>query len=94
MKGTVTYYNNTNVGTATAVVTLGGNYESRYPISTTFKIVLGKPTGFKATADSTTSVKLSWNKIGNCKYRVYRYDPKKKTYKRLTVLELYSSFTA
>ena len=82
---TVTYYNNTNVGTATAVVTLGGNYESRYPISTTFKIVLGKPTGFKATADSTTSVKLSWNKIGNCKYRVYRYDPKKKTYKRLTV---------
>lgn len=82
---TVTYYNNTNVGTATAVVTLGGNYESRYPVSTTFKIVLGKPKGFKATADSTTSVKLSWNKIGNCKYRVYRYDPKKKTYKRLTV---------
>lgn len=40
---TVTYYNNTNVGTATAVVTLGGNYESRYPVSTTFKIVLGKP---------------------------------------------------
>lgn len=82
---TVTYYNNTNVGTATAVVTLGENYESRYPVSTTFKIVLGKPTGFKATADSATSVKLSWNKIGNCKYRVYRYDPKKKTYKRLTV---------
>ena len=77
---TVTYYNNTNVGTATAVVTLGENYESRYPVSTTFKIVLGKPKGFKATADSTTSVKLSWNKIGNCKYRVYpgRYDPKKK----------------
>jgi len=46
---TVTYYNNINVGTATAVVTLGGNYESRYPVSTTFKIVLGKPTGFKAT---------------------------------------------
>ena len=54
---TVTYYNNTNVGTATAVVTLGENYESRYPVSTTFKIVLGKPTGFKATADSATSVK-------------------------------------
>lgn len=37
---TVTYYNNTNIGTATAVVTLGENYESRYPVSTTFKIIL------------------------------------------------------
>ncbi len=75
----VTYYNNTNVGTATAVVTLGGNYESRYLFRQHSKIVLGKPTGFKGyRCLYHFCKKLSWNKIGSCKYRVYRYDSKKK----------------
>lgn len=81
---TVKYYNNTNIGTANAVVTLGSNYTGGRPVSTTFKIVLGKAKGLKATADSTTSVKLSWSKVGKCKYKVYRYDSKKKSYKLLT----------
>ena len=64
----------------------GANHYGKYSQEITAQAVtVNKVTGLTSKTPNTSSVKLSWNKIGNCKYRVYRYDPKKKTYKRLTV---------
>lgn len=82
---TVTYKNNTNIGTATAVITLKGNYSGTKTLS--FKIVLGKVTGLKAS-QTTSAVTLTWSKVvGAEKYNVYSYNAKTKKYKKEAVVK-------
>lgn len=82
---TVTYKNNTNIGTATAVITLKGKYSGTKALS--FKIVLGKVNGLKAS-QTTSAVTLTWSKVvGAEKYNVYSYNSKTKKYKREAVVK-------
>lgn len=74
---TLTFANNVNMGTATVTVTGIGNYEGT--IQRNFDIVFGTVKNFKLSKATTTSVKLTWNKVAGAKgYKVYRYNTKKK----------------
>jgi DNA-binding protein len=77
---TYTVKNNTAPGTATVTVKLGKNYTGKKTATASFKIKLGKVSGVKTTAVSTSSVKISWKKLGKAKYKVYRYNAKTKKY--------------
>ncbi|MDO4340418.1 MAG: hypothetical protein Q4C91_20405 [Eubacteriales bacterium] len=74
---TVTYKNNTNFGTATAIITGKGSYKGK--VTKTFKIVPAVPSGFKATK-SASALKLQWKKAaGASGYEVYLYKNSKWT---------------
>ena len=63
---TVSYSNNTAIGTATAKVTFKGNYSGSKSIS--YKIVLGQVKGLKQTEVTATTMKLSWTNVTDAKY--------------------------
>lgn len=78
---TLSYKNNTKLGTASVTITLKGNYSGTKTYN--FKIVPATVTNLKAT-QSTSSIKLTWNKVtGATGYRVYRYDTKTKKWVKL-----------
>jgi hypothetical protein len=81
---TVTCKNNTEPGTATFTVKLNSNYTGTTSKTIKFNIIIGKVSSLKATAASTNSIKVSWKKMGKAKYKVYRYNSSKKSYKLLT----------
>lgn len=78
---TVTYSNNTKIGTASVKISGKGSFTSSKTV--TFKIIPANVTGFKATS-APSSVKLTWLKVaGATGYRVYQYDTSKKGWKTI-----------
>lgn len=68
---TVTYSNNTKMGTATAKITFKTNYSGSK--SVTFKIVPAQVTGLKQTKVTATTFALSWSKVTGAKYYKIEY---------------------
>ena len=67
------------IGRYTVKVTLIGNYEGSKKVF--FYILPGAASDIKASANKTTSLKLSWKAAsGAVGYKVYRYDSAKKAY--------------
>ena len=67
---TISYSHNKKIGTATITIKGKGNYSGTF--KRTFKIVSATITGLKASAQKTTSVKLSWSKKSKITgYQVY-----------------------
>ncbi len=67
------------IGRYTVKVTLIGNYEGTKKVF--FYILPGAASNIKASANKTTSLKLSWKAAsGAVGYKVYRYDSAKKAY--------------
>lgn len=80
---TVSYKNNTKLGTATATVTAkkGGKLSGSKTVK--FNIVLGKTS--LSSSSSASSIKLSWKAVkGATGYEVYSYNASKKKYTKLT----------
>ena len=69
---TITYTNNVNPGTAEAEIQLTGNYDGTRTVY--FPIALGEIKNLSAKAESTSSIKLTWDKNGSGSYKIYRYD--------------------
>lgn len=79
----VTYSNNCEVGTATAIVDGKGNYEGS--LETTYKIVVGKPS--VTTTPYYNKIKISWSKVtGASGYDVLRSTTKNKGYKTIKTI--------
>ncbi len=77
---TLSYKNNTKIGTATVVVTGKGSYTGSKTL--TFKIVPGKPVLTVSAKDKTTSI--SWKKVTGAKgYELY-YSESGGSFKKLT----------
>ncbi|MCQ2462599.1 MAG: InlB B-repeat-containing protein [Clostridia bacterium] len=75
---TVTYSNNTNIGTATAKVTFKGKYSGTKSLE--YKIIPANVSGLTATQTAST-VKLSWTKVaGATSYKIYTYSSTAKKY--------------
>ena len=71
--------NRSGIGRYTVKVTLIGNYEGTKNVF--FYILPGAASDIKASANKTTSLKLSWTSAsGAVGYKVYRYDSAKKAY--------------
>lgn len=78
---TITYKNNKNIGTATAVIKGKGNYTGTKEV--TFKIVPQKTT-LKSKKSSSGKLTLTWDKaLGAGKYQIY-YSENGGEYKKLT----------
>lgn len=80
----VSYKNNTHIGTATITIT-GKNYYTG-TVTKTFNIVPGRVTSLKQSTQnySSTAIQMSWSKVpGAAGYMVYRSDSKDGTYKLL-----------
>ncbi|MDD6526569.1 MAG: fibronectin type III domain-containing protein, partial [Oscillospiraceae bacterium] len=80
---TVTYKNNTKIGTAS--ITICGVKENGYSGSKTLSFtILPGVTSSTATATNSTVIKLAWKTVpGATGYRVYQYDAKTKKYTTL-----------
>lgn len=79
---TVSYKNNTNIGTATVTITAKGNYTGK--MTKTFTIYPENVTGIKASSITSNSLELTWNKVkGATDYYVYRYDATAKKWVKL-----------
>lgn len=79
---TVSYKNNTNIGTATVTITGKGNYTGK--LTKTFTIYPENVSGIKASSITSNSMKLSWNKVkGATDYYVYRYNTSTKKWVKL-----------
>lgn len=79
---TVSYKNNTNVGTGTITVTGKGSYSGK--ITKSFYILPKQVTGVKSTGQTDTKIELSWSKVtGATNYQVYRYVSSSKSWKLL-----------
>lgn len=67
------------IGRYTVKVTLIGNYEGTKNVF--FYILPGVTSEVKASAQTSSSVKLSWEAVDGAKgYKIYRYSPSKKAY--------------
>lgn len=74
-----TITNNVKIGTARVTVTLKGNYSGTTYLD--YNIVPDKPANLKATAKTTSSLTLSWNKVpGAATYNIYYWDAGKNSY--------------
>ena len=79
---TVSFKNNTSIGTATATIKGRGNYTGSKTI--TFKIVPKTVTNTKVSSATSSSIKLSWSKVSNASgYRIYRSTSKNGTYAKI-----------
>ena len=80
---TVSYKNNKNIGTASVTIKGKGDYTGSKTID--FKIVPAKTT-LKASKQSDTKVKLTWDKVKNAeKYQIY-YSTNGGKYKKLATV--------
>lgn len=76
---TVSYSNNTNIGTATVTITGIGNYTRT--VTKYFNILPQKVTGVTNKTQDIKSITVKWNKTaGATWYEVYKYDTSKKKY--------------
>ena len=77
-------FNAIEKGTATITIALKNNPSVKYFENITVKLEPEKITGFKAQNQKKTSLEITWNVqyIGD-KYEVYKYNYKKKKYKKL-----------
>lgn len=79
---TVTYKNNTSIGTGYAVVTIEGK-----KIEIPFEINLSKVTSFKAASTYYSTIKLTWKKVpGASGYVIYRSLSDSDNYKKLKTI--------
>ncbi|MCQ2462178.1 MAG: fibronectin type III domain-containing protein [Clostridia bacterium] len=76
---TITYADNTNVGTATVTVKFKTNYSGTKTLN--FTIVPKQVTGLKSSAEKTTSLKLTWTKVTGAKYYKVEQSTDGKTWK-------------
>jgi len=83
---TVSYKNNTKLGTATVTIKGKGNYTGT--ITKTFKIVIGKVAGVAAKTQTTSSITLKWNKPSGTVtgYEVYMATSKNGKYKKVATI--------
>lgn len=80
---TLSYSNNKYIGKATVTIIGKGNYYSTRKV--TFKIIPKTVTGVKQSSNTTSSIKLSWNKVSDVTgYRIYRATSKSRTYSIVT----------
>ncbi|MCQ2462341.1 MAG: fibronectin type III domain-containing protein [Clostridia bacterium] len=77
---TVTYKNNTKIGTAYMILTFNNQDETQVILP--FKIARKSVTGLKATP-ATTSIKLNWTKYTGAKYYKVEQSTDGKTWKKL-----------
>lgn len=81
---TVSYQNNKNVGCASVIIKGKGKYSGTKTVRFSIK-ALDDPTGVSASSSSTTSIKLSWNKVTYASgYYVQRYNSSSKKYENIT----------
>ncbi|WP_343343699.1 GH25 family lysozyme [Terrisporobacter petrolearius] len=79
---TISFNNNTSIGTATATIKGNGNYSGTKKI--TFKIVPKTVTNAKISNTTSSSIKLSWSKVANADgYIIYRSYSKNGTYTKI-----------
>lgn len=79
---TISFKNNTSIGTATITIKGKGNYTGTKTI--TFKIVPKTVTKHKISSTTSSSIKLSWSKVSNADgYRIYRSTSKNGTYTKI-----------
>ncbi len=79
---TISFKNNTSIGTATITIKGKGNYTGTKTI--TFKIVPKTVTKPKISSTTSSSIKLSWSKVSNADgYRIYRSTSKNGTYTKI-----------
>jgi len=83
---TVSYKNNTKLGTATVTIKGKGNYTGT--VTKTFKIVIGKVAGVAAKTQATSSITLKWNKPSGTitGYEVYMATSKNGKYKKVATI--------
>lgn len=80
---TVTYRNNRDLGTATAVITGTGNCTGK-SFTKEFRIYLPAPSSVTPTLYGMDDIKISWTKVtGADKYVVYYKNSQMKSYKKL-----------
>ena len=82
---TVTYSNNTKMGTATAKITFKTNYSGTK--SVTFKIVPAQVTCLKQTKVTATTFALSWGKVTGAKYYKLERSTDGKTWTTVTTTD-------
>lgn len=79
---TVSFENNTSIGTATVTIKGKGNYTGTRRI--TFKIVPKTVTNSKISSTTSSSIKLSWSKVSDADgYIIYRSTSKNGTYTKI-----------
>ncbi len=79
---TISFKNNTSIGTATITIKGKGNYTGTKTI--TFKIVPKTVTKHKISSTTSSSIKLSWSKVSNADgYKIYRSTSKNGTYTKI-----------
>ncbi len=89
---TITYSNNTKVGTATITITGIGQYCDTRKIH--FDILPKEPTSFKAKKRTKNTITLSWKKDASISgYEIYRATTANGTYKKLKTINKKSTIT-
>lgn len=89
---TVSFKNNTSIGTSTVTIKGKGNYTGTKTI--TFKIVPKTVTNTKISSTSSSSIKLNWSKVSNASgYRIYRSTSKNGTYTKVKDITNNSTLT-
>lgn len=82
---TVTYFNNTSIGTAQIIIKGIGNYTGTKTI--TFKIVPKQISNISLVKKTTDELTLSWSKLDNVSgYEIYKYNPTSNSYELLKTI--------
>ncbi len=82
---TVTYSNNTSIGTGRITIKGTGNYTGTKTVS--FKIVPKAISNVNLTKKTTSSLTLSWSKMNNVTgYKIYKYNPSSNSYEILKTI--------
>lgn len=82
---TLSYSNNKEVGKGTVTITGKGDYTEAKNID--FNIIPKTVTGFKVSSKSTSSIKLTWSKVGEVTgYQIYRASAVDGTYKKVKTI--------
>lgn len=79
---TISFKNNTSIGTATVTIKGKGNFTGSKTI--TFKIIPKTVTNLKVLSTTSSSIKLDWSKVSNASgYTIYRATSKNGTYTKI-----------
>ncbi|MCC3867327.1 GH25 family lysozyme [Terrisporobacter mayombei] len=82
---TVTYSNNTSIGTAKITINGIGNYNGSK--TTTFKIIPKQVSNISLVKKTTSALTLSWSKLDDVSgYKIYKYNPTSDSYELLKTI--------
>lgn len=87
---TISYSNNTSIGTANITINGIGNYTGTK--TTNFKIVPTQVSNVSLVKKTTNSLNISWSKLNDVTgYQIYRYNPSSNSYEKVKTISNNSS---